>query len=128
MPYLQLDLSGTYPPETKQRLARKLGDLYCEIMQARAGIVHVAFRELGGGNLYRTGLTEPVAAGFIMCDIRSGRPPEQRFALAQAIVAACDAELGTPEGGYTVEFTQHTGDEIVRDGKLSPEWSPDERG
>lgn len=74
MPYLQLDLPENYSLETKQRLARRLGDLYCEIMQARAGIVHVAFRELGDGHLYRTGLTELMAAGFIMCDIRTGRP------------------------------------------------------
>ena len=122
MPFIQIDLPGSYPSATKKRVARKLGDTYCEIMQARRGIVNVAFRDLGKGNIYRAGHIEPRSVGVISCDIRQGRDPEQRRRLAAAFIDSCTSELGSPEGGYTVTFTQHPGDEIFRDGKYSRDW------
>ena len=128
MPFIQLDLPGEYPSDTKKRLARKLGDTYCEIMQARQGIVNVAFRELGKGNIFRTGQIEPCSVCVIACDIRKGRNSEQRRKLAEALVQLCTAELGLPEGGYTVNFTQHPGNEIFRDGRYSRNWYAGESG
>ena len=126
MPYLQIDLPGSYPSEKKKRIARKLGDIYCEIMKASAGIVNISFRELGSENMYRTGRTEPIPVCIINCDIRQGRTTEQRRALGEAMVNACKAEFGSPKGGYTVSFTQHPGDEWVRDGKLDKDWCENE--
>jgi phenylpyruvate tautomerase PptA (4-oxalocrotonate tautomerase family) len=62
----------------------------------------------------------------IMCDIRRGRPPAQRQALAAALVAACAEELGTPVDCIEVEFTQHSGDELYRNGALVADWEPTE--
>jgi hypothetical protein len=45
---------------------------------------------------------------------------------AAARVDSCEAELGSPEGGYTVTFTQHPGNEIFRDGKFSQDWQANE--
>ncbi len=126
MPYIQLDLPGTYSEQKKKRIARLVGDIYCDIMQARAGIVNVAFRELGKGNMYRAGLTDPLPVGVISCDIRRGRETTQRHHLARAFVALCESELGALAGGYTVTFTQHPGGEIYRDGKFSQDWSKGE--
>ena len=128
MPFIQLDLPGKYPSDTKKRLARKLGNTYCVIMQTRPGIVNDAFRELGKGNIYRTGHVEPHAVCVIACDIRQGRNAEQRRNLAEAFVQLCTADLGLPEGGYTVTFTQHPGDEIFRDGRYSQDWYAGESG
>jgi len=126
MPYIQLDLPGTYPADMKKRLARKLGDIYCDIMQARSRIVNIGFRELGINNMFRAGHTEPTPVCVITCDIRQGRGTEQRHKLAAALVDSCEAELGSPEGGYTVTFTQHPGNEIFRDGKFSQDWRASE--
>ena len=126
MPYLQLDLPAQYAAETKRRLAARLGDLYCELMQARPGIVSVGFRELGPHNLWKTGGIEPRPGAVIQCDIRRGRTAEQREAVARAIVAACAEELAMPPADIVLEFTQHAADEwFVNDG-LAAEWQPGE--
>src|SRR5437870_568242 len=89
MPYLQLDLPGHYPPEMKRRLAHRISQIFAEIMQTVPSNVTVAFRELGDGNLWRCGGSEPVKAAVIACDVRRGRSPEQRARLAEALVSAC---------------------------------------
>src|SRR5215211_3659025 len=95
MPYLHFDLPARYPAEVKRALAARLGELYAEIMQTSSSIVKVGFRELGAENLFRCGAAdggvEPVVVG--QCDVRRGRPIEQRAALAAAIVAACSEAL-----------------------------------
>jgi hypothetical protein len=58
-----------------------------------------------------------------MCDIRAGRPAEQRLRLACALTDACVAALGLRPDRLAVEFTQHSGDEMFRDGVFSADWS-----
>ena len=60
---------------------------------------------------------EPEPAAMLTCDIRRGRPPEQRAALAQALIDACVDALGLQSDRLGVEFTQHTGDELFRVGR-----------
>ncbi|MEA2640329.1 MAG: hypothetical protein QOF51_1723 [Chloroflexota bacterium] len=126
MPYLQIDLPASYPTATKRDLARRLGDLFAEIMQTTPSMVNVAFRELGAGNLYRCGPGEPEPAAVIQCDIRNGRPASQRLALAQALVTACTEALNLRIDRVVVEFTQHGGDEMYRDGSWTKSWDPGE--
>lgn len=130
MPYLHFDLPGRYPAEVKRALAARLGELYAEIMQTSPGIVKVAFRELGAENLFRCGApdggVEPVVVG--QCDIRRGRPVEQRAALASAIVEACAEALGVDAAMIELEFTQHAGDEMYRRGAFARNWTSDEAG
>ncbi|MGE3268134.1 MAG: 4-oxalocrotonate tautomerase family protein [Chloroflexota bacterium] len=125
MPYLHFDLPGQYPPETKRALAARLGTLYAEIMQTTPRIVKVSFRELGAENLFRCGApdggVEPVVVG--QCDIRRGRPVEQRATLAAAIVGACAEALGVDSEQIELEFTQHAGDEMYRRGAFAGDWS-----
>jgi phenylpyruvate tautomerase PptA (4-oxalocrotonate tautomerase family) len=126
MPYLQVDLPVPASPEVKQRFARRLAALYAEAMLTQPHIPAIAFRELGPGNLVRLqdGELQPVLV--VMCDIRRGREPAVREALARAIVAECSSAFGIPERQVVVEFTQHTPDEMFRYGNMAPEWSPDE--
>jgi phenylpyruvate tautomerase PptA (4-oxalocrotonate tautomerase family) len=130
MPYLHFDLPARYPAEVKRALAARLGAAYAEIMQTSPRIVKVSFRELGEENLFRCGApdggVEPVVVG--QCDIRRGRPPEQRAALAAAIVAACCEALGVDASAIELEFTQHAGDEMYRRGAFARDWTPDESG
>jgi phenylpyruvate tautomerase PptA (4-oxalocrotonate tautomerase family) len=124
MPYLHFDLPACYPAEVKRALAVRLGNLYAEIMQTSPSIVKVGFRELGADNLYRCGApdggVEPVVVG--QCDIRRGRPVEQRAALAAAIVAACSEALGVDPSAIELEFSQHPGDEMYRRGAFAEDW------
>ena len=128
MPYLHFDLPGRYPAEVKRALAARLGALYAEIMQTSPSIVKVGFRELGETNLFRCGApdgaVEPVVVG--QCDIRRGRPVEQRAALASAIVAACSDALEVDASSIELEFTQHAGDEMYRRGAFARDWTVDE--
>jgi phenylpyruvate tautomerase PptA (4-oxalocrotonate tautomerase family) len=123
MPYLQLDVSATYSADDKKRLARHLGDIYARMMQANPRRISVAVRELPGG-VWRCTDDEPYAAALLMCDIRRGRPPEQRSELAAALVACCVDVLGLRIDQVNIEFTQHAGDEMYHPmlGGLSDDW------
>jgi phenylpyruvate tautomerase PptA (4-oxalocrotonate tautomerase family) len=134
MPYLQLDLPRSYPFAVKRDLARKMGNLYAEIMQTTPDLVAVAFRELGDGNMWRCRDSEPVPGAVVSCEVRRGRPPEQRERLAAAIFDACIEALGLDPLILAVEFTQHAGDEnylrVKVNGRvisgLGQDWSPTE--
>jgi len=92
--------------------------------------ISVAVRELGEGGLWRIPDPEgpPVPVALMMLDIRHGRPPELRMALAKALCAHCIELLGLREDRLNVEFTQHTGDEMYHPtlGGYSPDWTPGE--
>ena len=127
MPYLQLDVPQHYPADVKRRLARRLGDLYADLMQTTPDKVSVAFRELGEGAVWRCGDGDPEPAAVLCCEVRRGRPPEQRAALAQALADACIETLGLRADRLSVEFTQHSGDELFRPGRgWAADWTPAE--
>jgi hypothetical protein len=90
--------------------------------------VKVGFRELGEESLFRCGAPDGGVEAVVVgqCDIRRGRPVEQRAALANAIVGACAELLGVPESSIELEFTQHAGDEMFRNGAFAGDWSPAE--
>lgn len=134
MPHLQLDVPVRRPTEIKRALARRLGDLYAEIMQTTPDLVDVTLREMGEGSVWRCGGDEPAPTAVLSCEIRRGRPPEQRKSLAEALHGACVEAYGLDPLYLTVEFTQHAGDEIYRQtlvdgvvrGGLGRDWTPEE--
>lgn len=128
MPYLQLDTPFSHTLEARRRLAQRLGEIFAEQMQASPDRITVAIRELGEGSVWRCGKGEPRPAALLMCDIRRGRPPEQRAELARRLIAACIEIAGLSEDSLNVEFTQHTGDEMYHPllGGLSDDWRPGE--
>ena len=85
MPYLQLDTPFFYSAETKQRLAKRLGEIYAEKMNSNINRISVAIRQLGGGGVWRCGEGDPRPAALLMCDIRRGRPAQQRAELARLL-------------------------------------------
>jgi phenylpyruvate tautomerase PptA (4-oxalocrotonate tautomerase family) len=127
MPYLQLDVPNHYSVDVKRRLARRMGELYARIMETNPGRVRVAFRELPEGSLWHCGDEgEPKPGAVLSCDIRAGRPPEQRAELAQALVDACVEALEL-RSDLLVEFTQHSGDELYRPGRgWAEDWTSNE--
>lgn len=127
MPYLQLDVPQQYPTDVKRRLARRFGETYARIMQTKSNIVSVTIRELGEGGMWHCGDGDPEPGALLMCDIRRGRPPEQRAELAKALVEDCVEILGLPSDRLPVEFTLHAGDEMYRYGRgLASDWNPAE--
>jgi phenylpyruvate tautomerase PptA (4-oxalocrotonate tautomerase family) len=136
MPYLQLDLPRTYPLSVKRDLAKRMGDAYAEIMQTTPDLVAVAFRELGEGNMWRCrdSKTQPVPGAVLACEIRRGRPAEQRERLAEALFNMCVETLNLDPVILAMEFTQHAGDENylqaqidgVPTGALGQDWTPEE--
>jgi len=128
MPYLQLDVNGAYPVEQKKRLAAKLCETYARHMQVDIRRISIAIRECGDGGVWRTVDGEMTPVSVLMCDIRRGRPAEQRLALAKLLCDDCIGILGLGADRLNVEFTQHSGDEMFHPtlGGFSPEWTPDE--
>jgi phenylpyruvate tautomerase PptA (4-oxalocrotonate tautomerase family) len=132
MPHLQLDTAFTHPTEVKRELARRFGEVYAETMQTSPDIVDVTIRELEGG-VWRCG-DEPRPAAVLSCDIRRGRPAEQRAKLGAALFNVAEEVLKIDPVLLRMEFTQHAGDEIYAaieiDGVVhygfSPDWTPDE--
>ncbi|RYF60548.1 MAG: tautomerase [Comamonadaceae bacterium] len=130
MPYLQLDVNEHYAPELKQRLAELMSRTYADMMSVDIRRISVAVRELGEGGLWR--IPDPAApavqAALMMLDIRHGRTPELRMALAKALCRHCVDVLGLREDRLNVEFTQHAGDEMYHPslGGYSPDWVPGE--
>jgi phenylpyruvate tautomerase PptA (4-oxalocrotonate tautomerase family) len=117
MPYLQLDVPKHYPVEVKRALAQRLGDSYARIMQTTPELVTVSFRELGQGGVWSCGAGEPEPGAVLACEVRRGRPAEQRAVEA----------LGLRSDRLVVEFTQHTADEMYRAGRgWAAEWTPAE--
>lgn len=127
MPYLQLDVHRNYPAEAKRRLAHAFGQIYSSHMHASVKRISVAVRELDDG-VWRCTTDEPYPSALLMCDIRRGRPAEQRSALAKALVEACVEILELRIDQVNVEFTQHSGDEMYHPllGGLSDDWSASE--
>jgi phenylpyruvate tautomerase PptA (4-oxalocrotonate tautomerase family) len=126
MPYLHLDLPGTYPVEVKRELATRLCKLYAELMETQLWRPNVGFAELGQDNLYRLGLDGLESITMVLVEFRRGRTARQRLALGRAIVDACVELLGVPRRTVFVEFTPHVGEEMLRDGDWVADWTSDE--
>ena len=128
MPYLQLDTPFSYSVEDKQRLAKKLGEIYSRTMNSNINRLTVAIRELGEGGIWRCGEGNPRPANLLMCDIRRGRTAEHRAELAKQLIDACIEIVGLREDNLNLEFTQHSGDEMYHTmyGGLSDDWNPDQ--
>lgn len=127
MPYLQLDLPLEVPAADRARIGGRLARLYADVMETTPDRVTVAFRELGENGVVRTGpggAVEP--AVVVQCDIRRGRPPEQRERLGEAVARLLEEELRWPRARTVLEFTQHAGDEFWREGGLGTDWTPAE--
>ena len=126
MPYLHLDLPGTYPVEVKRELATQLCKLYAELMETQLWRPNVGFAELGQDNLYRLGPDglEPIT--MVLVEFRRGRTAEMRLALGRAIVDVCVELRGVPRRTVFVEFTPHDREEMLRDGNWVADWTSDE--
>lgn len=130
MPYLQLDVTGSFSVETKLRLAAAMSETYARMMTVDIRRISVAIRELGDGGVRRVPEigAEPTPVSLLMLDIRRGRSTELRMELAKALCRHCIEILGLREDRLNVEFTQHDGDEMYHPtlGGFSPDWTPDE--
>jgi phenylpyruvate tautomerase PptA (4-oxalocrotonate tautomerase family) len=123
MPYLHLDLAKSYPPETKRELATRLCHLYADVMQTQLWRPNVGIAALGEDNLFHLGKDGLESITMVLVEIRRGRSPELRLELGRRIVDICAEVLGVPKRTVFVEFTVHTGDEMLRDGKWAGEWT-----
>jgi phenylpyruvate tautomerase PptA (4-oxalocrotonate tautomerase family) len=127
MPYLHLDLPVAVAPGDRAEIAARLARLYAEVMETNPERVTVGFRELGENGLLRLtpgGELETVV--MVNCDIRRGRPPEQRERLGAAVAALLQETLGWPPERTVLEFTQHPGDDVWRSSGLGTDWTPTE--
>jgi phenylpyruvate tautomerase PptA (4-oxalocrotonate tautomerase family) len=125
MPYLQLDLPFTFAADRRPELATKLAVVYAEVMDTVPHVVTVAFRELGENGVLRNTEDDGVVPAVVIgCDIRRGRAPEVRLELGHRVAALIEETLGWPRDRVILEFTQHSGDEIYREGRLSADWTP----
>src|ERR1700739_2352044 len=116
MPYLHLDLAQTYPSETKRELATRLCHLYANVMPTQLWRPNVGIADLGRDNLFHLGKSGLESITMVLVEIRRGRSLDLRLELGRGIVDICTEVLNVPKRTVLVEFTVHTGAEILRDG------------
>ena len=127
MPYLHLDLPLALAPADRAEIAAGLAYAYARVMETAPERVTVAFRELGENGVVRIGpdgALETVV--MVNCDVRRGRPPEQRERLGDAVATLLEDALGWPRRRTILEFTEHAGNEVWRSTGLGTDWSPAE--
>jgi phenylpyruvate tautomerase PptA (4-oxalocrotonate tautomerase family) len=126
MPYIHLDLAGTFPAAAKRMLAEKLCRLYADVMKTQLWRPNVGIAELGENNLFHLGADglEPVT--MVLVEFRKGRPAAWRLELARGIVDICVDTLGVARKTVLVEFTPHVGEEMYRDGEWVSDWAVEE--
>jgi hypothetical protein len=101
MPYLRLDLTKTYPSQTKRELAARLCRLYADVMQTQLWRPNAGIAELGEDNLFHLGADglEPVT--MVLVETRRGRSPDQRLELGRGIVDICSEGAGASQENGT---------------------------
>src|SRR5260370_1848610 len=80
MPYLRLDLPGTYPVEVKRELATRLCELYAEVMETQVWRANVGIAELGKDNLYHLGSDGLERIAMVMVEFGGWEPRGERYA------------------------------------------------
>jgi phenylpyruvate tautomerase PptA (4-oxalocrotonate tautomerase family) len=123
MPYLHLDLAQIYPSETKRELATRLCHLYADVMHTQSWRPNVGIAELGEDNLFHLGKNGLESITVVLVEIRRGHSLDLRLELGRGIVDICAEVLGVPKRTVLVEFTVHSGDEMLRDGDWAGEWT-----
>ena len=63
---------------------------------------------------------------MVLVEIRRGRSLDQRLEPGRRIVDICPEVLSVPKRTVVVEFTVHTGDEILREGGWANDRTPAE--
>jgi len=127
VPYLHLDLPLAVAPSDRAEIAGRLARLYARVMETSPERVTVAFRELGENGVIRIGADGALETVVIVnCDVRRGRPPEQRERLGDAVAALLEETLDWPRRRTILEFTEHAGDEVWRSTGLGTDWTPAE--
>jgi phenylpyruvate tautomerase PptA (4-oxalocrotonate tautomerase family) len=127
MPYLHLDLPVVLTAPDRAGLAVRLAHVYADVMETNPERVTIAFRELVENGVVRIGPDGDLEAVIMVnCDVRRGRPPEQRERLGDAVAALLEEALGWERRRTILEFTQHDGDEVWRSTGLGHDWSPAE--
>src|SRR5579862_5909129 len=89
MPYLHLDLPGTYVTAVKRDLATRLCEVYAEVMQTQSWRPNVGIAELGEDNLFHLGPDglEPIT--MVLVKFRRCRPLHERHTHERNIVEKC---------------------------------------
>ncbi len=115
-------------PVAKHALGRRLAAAYGDVMKTSARIVNVGFVQYDAGDLARYDGPDdaPREMTIVTCDVRDGRTPEQRESLGRTVTALCADVLRVPPERIAVYLTEHSADEIYRDGGRAPAWSPSE--
>jgi phenylpyruvate tautomerase PptA (4-oxalocrotonate tautomerase family) len=126
MPYLHLDLPGTYETAVKRDLATRLCKVYAEVMQTQSWRPNVGIAELGEDNLFHLGPDGLKPITMVLVEFRRGWPLDDRLTLGRKIVDICVDLLNVPRKTVLVEFTEHSGDQILRDGEWAADWKPSE--
>jgi phenylpyruvate tautomerase PptA (4-oxalocrotonate tautomerase family) len=127
VPFIQLDLPRDPSEHDFRAVVDELSGLFADVMQTTTTGVTVAVRELGRDRVLRGGRDGARPTVAIRCDIRRGRPPEQRDAFAIALADLVErraAELGA--GEVVVYVNEGAGAWIYEDRQPNAEWSPAE--
>jgi hypothetical protein len=92
-------------------------------MQTQLWRPSVGIAELGKENLFHLGENGLESITMVLVETRRGRSLDQRLELGRRIVDICSEVLDVPKRTVLVEFTVHSGDEMLRDGNWAGDWT-----
>lgn len=125
MPHLHFELNFTPSGDDKRRFAQAVVAHFARVMDTGTDHVAVTLRCLGADDL-TFGRARPGKIAFLNCDLRNGRTPAQRRALALAIIADLGAMLGVPPESTYVIYTEHEGPDFHLHDRELPRWTEGE--
>jgi phenylpyruvate tautomerase PptA (4-oxalocrotonate tautomerase family) len=123
MPYLRLDLTKTYPSQTKRELAARLCRLYADVMQTQLWRPNVGIAELGEDNLFHLAPTGWSRSRWCSSRLGGAARPINVSNSGGVSSTSVVRVLGLPRKTVLVEFTVHSGDEMPRDGEWTSDWT-----
>ncbi len=127
MPYLQLDVNGTFAVDDKKRLAKKLCETYAGMMTVDIRRISIAIRKAGESSVAHD---RRRAYAGIGADVRHQARPSARAkdGTGQTAYPRLCGDPGFAQRPANVKFTQHSDDEMYHRtlGGFSPDWSPGE--
>jgi phenylpyruvate tautomerase PptA (4-oxalocrotonate tautomerase family) len=127
MPHLHFDLNFAPKPEDRALFAAAVVQHFARVMDTGTDHIAVALRCGSREDLTFGRAAEPSRGIVLMnADLRRGRLPEQKRALALAIIGEAEAVFGVPPANVYVVFTEHDGPDFQLHDSVLPSWSPGE--
>ena len=111
--------TGVLGSEGKAALAAKLTQTHCHFSGVPENWVHVVFHDYPAGNGFTAG--KPAAAVSLTLIIRTGRSPEYKRKLLQALWQLLQSATGAPDDQIVIGIQEVPASQAMEMGQIMPD-------